>query len=91
MPMLVKFYQSYPENPENPDSNKLELKCVTSVNKTKKNISFFGKFQYTWHRDNANALVKRFPLLKNVGEEELFKYQKTQLMTVNNIHYTANG
>ncbi len=26
--MLVKFYQSHPENP---DSNKLELKCVTSV------------------------------------------------------------
>ncbi len=38
MPMLVKFYQSHPENPENPfhpenpDSDKLELKCVTSVN-----------------------------------------------------------
>ncbi len=34
MPMLVKFYQSHPENPENPenpDSDKLELKCVTSV------------------------------------------------------------
>ncbi len=34
MPMLVKFYQSLPENPfhpENPDSDKLELKCVTSV------------------------------------------------------------
>jgi hypothetical protein len=27
--MLVKFYKSHPENP---DSNKLELKCVTSVN-----------------------------------------------------------
>jgi hypothetical protein len=35
MPMLVKFYQSHPENPENPenpDSDKLELKRVTSVN-----------------------------------------------------------
>ncbi len=34
MSMLVKFYQSHPENTENtenPDSNKLELKCVTSV------------------------------------------------------------
>jgi hypothetical protein len=33
MPILVKFY-SHPENPENPfhpDSDKLELKCVTSV------------------------------------------------------------
>ncbi len=35
MPMLVKFYQSHPENPFHPDSNKLELKCVTSVNKKK--------------------------------------------------------
>jgi hypothetical protein len=36
MPMLVKLYQSHPENPfhpENPDSDKLELKCVTSVKK----------------------------------------------------------
>jgi hypothetical protein len=35
MPMLVKFYQSHPENPfhpENPDSYQWELKCVTSVN-----------------------------------------------------------
>ncbi len=42
MPMLVKFYQSHPENPENPenpDSDKLELKCVTSVNKTDNHVS----------------------------------------------------
>jgi hypothetical protein len=33
MAMLVKFYQSHPENPfhpENHDSDKLELKCITS-------------------------------------------------------------
>ncbi len=45
MPMLVnQLYQSHPENPfhpENPDSDKLELKCVTSV--TKNGFFTFGK------------------------------------------------
>ncbi len=41
MSMLVKFYQSHLENPENPpDSDKWELKCVTSVNKLKNLLVF---------------------------------------------------
>ncbi len=53
MPMLVKFYQSHPENHENPfhpDSDKWELKCVTSVRNLKLEIfkliaSLFGVLQ----------------------------------------------
>ncbi len=61
MPMLVKFYQRHPENPENPfhpDSDKLELKCVTSIIKFENSPILIILIPTKCHKTPGSVLIK---------------------------------